>query len=203
MLKCHEFYSGLLFNAGYLVAVQKIVFELFPLLLPKQFCNLLPECLRIDMDISWSIDDFSILISLFFVLLGILLQPSRKEYGGPIFTAGLMRLIERVIFLQPSPRVKERKNEIRIKKLESSMARGLADGYFFNFVAPIAKIIKEEGEGTVKLDGEKLKKAFKKLYIIVPRSVPLSVGINYDIVARKIEELSSTFDINYGDSITG
>jgi len=137
------------------------------------------------------------------VLLGILLQPSRKEYGGPIFTAGLMRLIERVIFLQPSPRVKERKNEIQIKELESSMARGLADGYFFNFVAPIAKIIRDKGEGTVKLDEEPFKKSFKKLYIIVPRSVPLSVGINYDIVSKKIGGLESTFNVNYGEKING
>merc|ERR1712238_366780 len=204
MLKNIEFYSKLFFNAGYLVAVQKIVFELFPLVLPtKSFCNLLPERLRIDIDISWSRDDFSILISLFFVLLGILLQPSGKEYGGPIFTAGLMRLIESVIFLQPSPRVKDRKNELQIEDLESSMARGLADGYFFNLVAPIAKIIRDEGEGTVKLDGKKFKKAFKKLYIIVPRSVPLSVGINFDCVFKKIGGLESMFEVNYGTIITG
>ena len=204
MLKNIEFYSKLFFNAGYLVAVQKIVFELFPLVLPtKSFCNHLPKCLRIDIDISWSKDDFSIPISFFFVLLGILLQPSGKEYGGPIFTAGLMKFIESVIFFQPSPRYKDRKNELQIKDLESSMARGLADGYFFNLVAPIAKIIRDKGEGTVELDGKKFKKAFKKLYIIVPRSVPLSVGINYDCEFKKIGGLESVFEVNYGKIITG
>ena len=108
-------------------------------------------------------------------------EPSYLEIGKAFIEVGLMTGITRVFFFFPNEREEREKLEKDVKDLESSMARGLADGYFWNFVKLVAEHVKEENED---------KEDPQPFLIIVPRTME---EWNEHLIKNYIQSKRNTF----------
>ena len=99
-------------------------------------------------------------------------EPWYLETGKAFIEAGLITGVTRFFFFFPNEREEREKLEKQVKDLESSMARGLADGYFWNFVKVVAEniidnVTYESNDGGIDNPID-----IQPFLIIVPREIP-------------------------------
>jgi hypothetical protein len=79
-----------------------------------------------------------------FIILGVTLDDNASGswsfyVGAVLFETGLIYWLSRALFFVPTPSDVQRKLKKEIESLKQSVALGLADGYFLNFVRYVAK----------------------------------------------------------------
>ena len=92
------------------------------------------------------------LILLIFLILGFLFNPDPSEgwvlyLGVPLFEAGCILWIYRSLFFAEAPEDQVDRLEQKVEELENSVANGLADGMFWNFMRNVSQIITTDYEG--------------------------------------------------------
>jgi hypothetical protein len=148
IFKLETFFGPIFFKSGFEPLIQLLSFEV-----------LKPN----NATIPWCNNFKIIFVSLVFMGFGYLVYPNPDEsgeawgfvVGKSILEAVLIYCVTRVLFFLPDPKDTMIELQQEVNDLESSMALGLADGYFWNHVTDIAK------HPSIK----------KRLLIIVPRKL--------------------------------